>query len=366
MKTNMDAAARRGDPGNGIDTTRYTAGKYYRTYLDDPACLDYIDENFCCMVGYSPEEIHKLFDDRYIEMVHPEDRTTYAAFIRAMQSEECSLMAQYRLVGKDGSVIRVSDTMTSRISDKGDMQAFSVVTDIGDVWSEENVRCICDDIVSCGLIRFTDEKYPSVISMNEGMHILLNTGDDRDDMLEDMEENIYMMIPFEYRKNFRRYLEQAGESKEHVNVRLDLFRCDGERVSVIGWIYRTVLNGMKEYHGVFFDTSEYLEDERNSLREDFIDAVRYVYDSVFEVNLMEETVKCLCTDDTCNDEVLPGVRMMIDDAVGYWSCKIYPAEDRARFCVFFSDIRSGDREELPQTIEFGICCNDRLSSTGGG
>lgn len=364
---NMKAAARRGSSDKGSDIFGYAAGKYYRTYLDDPVCLDYTDDNFCCMVGYSPEEIHDLFEDRYTELVHPDDRGIYEEFVRAMQSEECSLMTQYRLVSKSGDIIHVIDTMTSKISDKGDMQGFSVVTDLNDVCSEENFRHICDDITSCGMIRFTDEKYPSVISMNKGMETLLRTDDDRNGMKEDMQENIYMMLPFEYRTPFRRYLEQVGESDKRVNLKLDLFRCNGERVSVIGWIYRTVVNDRKEYQGVFFDASEYLEDERISLREDFVGAVRHVYDTVFEVNLVNETIKCLCTDEQDSDDVMPGVRMMVDDAIEYWSRKIYPAEDSARFCEFFGDIRSRYSEEmLPQTVEFGICRSDNVTSDGGG
>ncbi len=365
MKTITNAAARRGSLGNGDAIFEYTAGKYYRTYLDDPVCLDFTDDNFRHMVGYSQDEIHDLFQDRYIEMVYPDDRGVYEDFIKAMQSEECSLMTQYRLVGKNGDIIHVSDTMTSRISDKGDMQAFSVVTDLSDVQSEDNIKHIYDDIISCGIIRFTDEKYPSVISMNEGMEALLCADGGSSGVFEDMKANIYMMLPFEYREPFRRYLKQAGDEGSHVNLKLDLFRCDGERISVIGWICRAVLGGRYEYQGVFFDASAYLENERSTLRADFIGAVRYVYDSVFEVNLMDGTVKCLCTDDHEMTATMPGVRMVVDDAITYWSDRVYPDEERGRFRDFFENIMR-DRFEvrMPQTMEFGICSDDHISKGG--
>ncbi len=366
MKTNINAAARKGILGNTEAISEYTSGKYYRTYLDDPVCLDFTDDNFCCMVGYSHEEIHDLFDDRYIEMVYPEDRSVYEDFIKAMQSEECSLMTQYRLVGKNGDIIHVSDTMTSRISDKGDMQAFSVVTDLNDVQVEDDIKHIYDDIISCGIIRFTDEKYPSVISMNEGMEALLCADYNSASTLEDMKSNIYMMLPFEYREPFRRYLEQASEEDKSINLKLDLFRCDGERISVIGWICRTMQGRQYEYQGVFFDVSEYLENERSTLRADFIDAVKHVYDSVFEVNLVNDTIRCLHTDDQEFFETIPGVRMVTDDAIEYWSSRIYPAEDAWEFRRFFEDLMNKScGGQLPQTIEFGICSKDIISKGGG-
>ena len=69
MKMNKNVADGKRDSDKGTPVFEYTAGKYYRTYLDEPVCLDYADDNFCSMVGYSREEIHELFDDRYIGCV---------------------------------------------------------------------------------------------------------------------------------------------------------------------------------------------------------------------------------------------------------------------------------------------------------
>ena len=366
MRTDMNAAGGKGGSDKESAIFEYTEGKYYRTYLDEPVCLDYADDNFCSMVGYSREEINELFDDRYIGMVYPEDRGIYEDFVKRMQSEECSLVARYRLLGKTGDIIYVSDTMTSKLSDKGYKQAFSVVTEIEDIQSEKITESTFTDMVPCGSIRFTDEKYPSVISMNDGMEAILHAEDDSCGMMEDIRENIYMMIPFEYRRLFRRYLRQAEENDRHISLKLDLFRCDGERISVIGCVSRLAVKGGKEYQGMFFDASAYLEGERSILREDFADTARYMYDSVFELNLSDETVRCLYIDDPDNGDTMTGMRVVIDDAVGYWGRKIYPDEDRGRFLKFFESIqRRRFEEHLPQTIEFGICRNDRLSSTGG-
>lgn len=368
MKMNTNVMGGKRDPDKETPAFEYIIGKCYRTYLDEPVCLDYVDDNFCSMVGYSRKEIHELFSDRYIGMIYPDDRGIYENFIKAMQSEECSLMVQYRLVRKNGDVILVSDTMTSRLSDSGYKQAFSVVTELSDIRTEKIMRGICSDMISCGSIRFTDEKYPSVISMNEGMEAMLRAGEDSSGMMGDISENIYMMIPLEYRRLFRSYLKRIEESDRYVCLKLDLFRCDGKRLSVIGCICRHVIKGRNEYQGIFFDISTCMENEYGTLKEDFAEAMRYMYDSVFEVSLEDETVRCLYIDDPDdNGYAITDVRMVLDDAVEYWARKVYPDEDRRRFKDFFEGIRQRRLEgHMPQTIEFGICRTDRLSSGGGG
>lgn len=366
MEMNKNVADGKRDSDKGTPVFEYTAGKYYRTYLDEPVCLDYADDNFCSMVGYSREEIHELFDDRYIGMIYPEDRGIYESFIKTMQSEECSLMAQYRLVRKTGDIILVSDTMTSKLSDDGYKQAFSVVTELNETESEKIIKGICTNMISCGSIRFTDEKYPSVFSMNDGMEAMLRAGEDSSGMMGDIRENIYMMIPFEYRRLFRNYLSRIEENDRHVSLKLELFRCDGKRLSVIGCICRHVISGRKEYQGVFFDISACMEDEYSLLKEDFAEAMRHMYDSVFEVSLTDETVRCLYIDDPDdNGDTMTDVRMVLEDAIEYWARKVYPDEDRRRFIDFFEGIRQRRFEgHMTQTIEFGICRTDRISSGG--
>ncbi len=336
------------------DDFHYTAGKFYRTRLDESVRIDFAGNNFCAMMGYTRDEIHDRFDDRYIEMVYPDDREVYGRFIEKMKSRECSLMAQYRLVNKAGNIIHVSDTMTSKVSAEG-MWGFSTVTDITDVKSNGETVHDMRDEVPCGIIRFTCERFPAVLAMNSGMESLLGAGSGGSDLLEDMKENIYMMLPFEYRKEFRSCLKKVDKSEENVSLRIEVFRCDGSRVPVAVWL-RRVNTGIEDvYQAVFLDSGMYFTDARQSYRRDFLNAVTYVYDGVYELNTVENTVKCLRTADPDAMKAFQGVRMLAEDTVEYWSRKIYPPEEKGKFTGFFRELQKGSFDDkVPQTIEFAI------------
>lgn len=115
---------------SSIDVERL--GGYHRCFLDDPIHLEFMSRAFCSMLGYGQAELTELIGGVYTALVHPDDSMAYIAFVHRLAKREGSESATYRLIKKDGSVIRVVDTMVSIRTDDGCLRGFSVVCQVSD------------------------------------------------------------------------------------------------------------------------------------------------------------------------------------------------------------------------------------------
>lgn len=105
-------------------------GGYHRCCLGDPMHLEFVGEKFCTMLGYQETELAKLTGEVYTALVHPDDTALFDDFAqRLAENEGCESIA-YRLIKKDGSIIRVVDTMASVLGDDGCMRGYSVVSEV--------------------------------------------------------------------------------------------------------------------------------------------------------------------------------------------------------------------------------------------
>ncbi len=344
---------------NILDEHQYAAGKFYRVCYDGDAHLKFMNSDLCDMTGYSYEEIHEKFGDSYINLIYSDDRPIYEDFLKRVTSEECSLMVQYRIVTKNNDIIRVSDTTTSQRQEEGKLWSFSVVTVIADILSgSEKIKHVCEE-VPCGIIRFTHERYPSVLAMNSGMESLIDAKCINDIAIEDMKENIFFMIPFEYRQAFHSALERVDRNENNVNIDMEIFKCDGSRVPVSVWLYSVKAGSATAYQGVFLESDIYITDAKKTLKKDFLNALTYVYDAVYEINIIEKTVSCLRTKYPDIQNNIPGVRMLADDIIEFW-CKRIPVPARENnFREFFKEVINDDFDDtVPHTIAFSIDFNE--------
>ena len=340
---------------NVCDKFQYVSGKFYRMNFNGTAHLEYINGALCDMLGYSSAEIYEKFGGRYAELIHRDDREMYKNFLGKLQSEECSLMVQYRLVAKGGDVIQVSDTMTLIHCHEDGQQVFSVVTVIADVLTDNKIMRNVGDAVPCGIVRFTCEQYPSIIAMNCGMIDMIGIECIGSELFQDIKENIFSIILFEYRRAFRNALKRIDKDENDVNLDMDIFKCDGKRIPVTVWLYK-VKAGLKiVYQGVFIGSDVYIPGKREALRRDFLNALTYVYDAVYELNITDKTVKCLCTQHPDAQNIIAGVRMLANDIVEYWCRKIPEPPQKKIFMDFFSEILNDDFDDtIPHSLEFSI------------
>ena len=346
---------------------KYHTGKFYRLCLSGSPHLDYINSELCAMLGYERQEIEDLFQNQYEKLIHSEDVEKYRNFLTLMRTKETSVMIEYRLITKMGESLFVSDTMTSRKFEDGSWKAFSAVTDITDLKTSYDIMETANNVVSCGILRFTCEKYPKVLFMNDGMKKLLGGGTICSEMfLEDVRNNIYFMLPFEEKNRFRRYLEAADTNKGNVNFKISIYQVNGDQKPVIGWIRKVKTETQNEYEGFFLDSEACTTDERAALRRDFVSALASVYETVFEVDLRERTIKCLHASNPTAKKAMTGVRMLLKDAVEYWSEKVYPVSLREECKAFFSDIQRGLGGDTPRRLVFGLQNRFGNENIGGG
>ncbi len=107
-------------------------GGYHRCFLSDPIHLEFVSDNLCSMLGYGKYELEKLIGSVYTALIHPDDTSIFENFVVDLAAKEDCQSVAYRLIKKDGSIIRVVDTMASVRGDDGCMRGYSVVCEIPD------------------------------------------------------------------------------------------------------------------------------------------------------------------------------------------------------------------------------------------
>ena len=116
-------------------------GAYFRSTTEDESAFLFISQNFIQLTGFSKTEIQMLFDNKFINMVHPSDRQRLNEDARRVARGEQERFAPYRLRRKVGDYIYVTEQ--SRLTDYyGAVCWQSVVIDVDAVmriWNQMRV-----------------------------------------------------------------------------------------------------------------------------------------------------------------------------------------------------------------------------------
>ena len=120
-------------------------------------------------MGASQDELLSETEDLYLRWLHPADRELYSDFIHELQQGERALKAQYRIIKKDGAVIYVEDSMTSRRLEDGRLAGYSVLTDITGLKNENDNLRFLNETIPCGFLKYTCEKQPRITYINNQM-----------------------------------------------------------------------------------------------------------------------------------------------------------------------------------------------------
>ena len=115
-----------------LDTYAKIPGAVHRYCLNDPLHMNYYSEGFCKMLGYTHTEIDEIIgaDYQYSNLILPEDRGKFTAFIEELAQKGGTKTCEYRMMCKDGNSIEVSETMDVKTSSSGTVYGYAVVTDI--------------------------------------------------------------------------------------------------------------------------------------------------------------------------------------------------------------------------------------------
>ena len=161
-------------------------GGYHRCAADDDYTFLYIGQRFLDILGWTRDEIRERFDDKFINLVHPDDRKITNSYVAAIAGKEgdagrAPADQVYRLASKDRGWCWVTDaTMELTVDGQTIYQGF--ITDITDFMAEREIRnkdlrqslgiisALGSEYEDLFLINLADGTYSCLRQSNEAMH----------------------------------------------------------------------------------------------------------------------------------------------------------------------------------------------------
>lgn len=346
---------------------------FHQYLLTSPVCLNYVSQNLCDLLGAAKGELLDGSSDLYGQWVHSDDREKYFDFLNSVSSKEQTLTVEYRLVKKDGTIIHVRDTVTSRKTADGQLVGDSVLSDITDEKDDNRNLQFLNDTIPCGFLRYTCEKQPRITYINQKMIEFLRFPKVRDgelDYLEMYKSNIFLMVPMEERRRFSKYLNRVYSAEAPIAGEMTLLRCDGTRAHVFGWVTKCVNEqGQEEFQSVCMDITESYQSRKSSETKRYLKALTDVYDKIFEFNLDYNTVKCLHCEEKSSFSRFRNIAMRIEDALESWLVASVDPNDRDRIRKFFGDFCQKrlyeDGAKPPQTVYTSCSSNGIMKQYTG-
>lgn len=344
----------------------YNISGFHQYVLSEPVHVNFVSESLCEMTGYREDKFLSESEDLYENIVHPADVEQYAEFIHSLSKGEARLTLQYRIVKKDGDICYVSDTVTSKYLEDGTLVGYSVLTDITGLKTENNNLRFLNETIPCGFLKYTCEKQPKITYINEKMLEILRFPEIKDgevDYLELYKQNMYLMIPTEARRRFAAYLKLVYTKGAPIAGEMEVLRLDGTKGYLFGWVTKCVNEqGVEEFQSACMDITErhYIKKERETKR--YIEALKDVYDKIFEYDLANNTVKCLYGQKSPMFKWIENIPMQMEDATDKWIMGTVYEKDRESVRNFFHNFyrrKSGEKDSGLSQIQYRA-----LSSSG--
>ncbi|HCT91810.1 MAG TPA: hypothetical protein DF613_10610 [Lachnospiraceae bacterium] len=318
---------------------------FHQYILSAPPRLNYVSRNLCGMTGFFEDELIDGERDGYGALVHPADRKRFTGFLRELGTEEQTLTAEYRIVKKDGGVLYVSDTSTSRYLADGTMTADSVLTDITRLKEDNDNLRFLNETIPCGFLKYTCEKQPKITYINERMRRIFRFPEVREgemDYLELCRENIFLLVPMEDRHRFASYLDRVYAQGAPLAGEMTVLRCDGTKAHLFGWVAKCVDDrGREEFQSVCMDVTERYRKKKAGEEKQYLKALTDVYDLIFEYEPAGNTVKCLHSRDSAVFRQIENIPMQMEDATERWIAETVAGEDQDRVREFFGAFYQG-------------------------
>lgn len=348
-----------------IDIMKSCICGFHRYSLAVPFCMLSVGESLTEMTGYGENELVIPGADGYIAAVHPGDRTRYEQFLREMAASPHRASLQYRLIHKNGTIIYVQDTMTSRI-ENGVMYGYSTLADVTSIKQENEALHRLNETVPCGILKYTCSGTPRVTYVNEQMLNIMRyspAAPGAADMLEYYKQNIYAMFPFDQRERFGRFLDLVYSSDKPVAGEITAMRFDGTKVRLYGWISKTVnADGEEEFQSVCMDCTERYDRKRRDEEQRYLRALTQVYDEIFEFDLSKNTVRFLQGSTGGQLGAMTGMPMVLEDAMRMWTENAVDAADRPKILAMVQGMHSNDADSRPVQLEFRVNSDGEMRS----
>ena len=327
--------------------------------------VSYASQSFSDMLGYSVNELTDTDGGLYLSLIFPSDEKMFFDFVKKLSSGEKSLSAEYRLIKKDGSLIYVRDAVSVRRSDSGELEGYSILTDITDIRNENKNLSFLNDTMPCGFMKYTCDKQPKITYINKQMTEILRFPQVKDgemDYLDIYRDNIFLMIPIEERRRFSLYLNRVYSVGAPVAGEITVLRCDGTKAYLFGWVTKhRNENGEEEFQSACLDITERHNINKEHEIKRYIKALSDVYDEIFQFDYSENTVKCIHATENAGGSSelfkwLINMPMQMEEAVEKWVIGRVSENDADRLREFFSDFsrnrRFLDSDSKPPLITY--------------
>lgn len=342
---------------------------FHQYILQKPVHLTFVSESFCQMLGYEQEKLTNKYTDMYGKLVHPEDLGIYNDFLKKLAVPQ-TITTQYRIIPKDGVIKYVKDTATSSQMDDGTIVVSSVLTDVTDIMVQSEEVKFFNEAVPYGCIRFTCDKNPKVTYVNDQMLGILRFPEADDEYLEMYKENVFMIIPPEQRRKFTIFLKRVYSQNSPISGELILQRCDGTRARVHGWVTKSIgENGQEEFQTICMDITENYKQRKENETERYINALKEVYDKIFEYDFSTMTARCLHAEGSSNFIRTINIPMHMEDATNHYIRSNIIEEDQEIMREFFMKLYRSefrDSNDKPPQIQFrGISSDGTLKMYSG-
>lgn len=324
--------------GNAGEILENGLSGFHQYIFDGRERLCYVSNSLCKMTGYTKEEFLNEDVDFYASVIHKDDAEIYADFISRLKSSGKTLSAYYRIIKKDGGIIRVRDTVTVSRND-GVLTGCSVLEDITGKKTDTSEIQRLSGALHFGYIKYTCEKQPAITYMNKRMEEFLRIPKAREgelDYLDMYKGNIFLMIPMEERRRFAIYLNRVYTSGEPIAGEVTVMRCDGTKARVFGWIMKCISNeGNEEFQTVCMDITEHHNMKKEKETKRYMKALSEVYDKIFEYDRSDGTVKCLYGQNSDFFKWVVNIPMRMREATEKWIVDTVCDEDRLPVRDFF-------------------------------
>lgn len=116
--------------GSCHNLMKYIPGGLRQCRVDEYFTIIYMSESFYSLSGYTKEEVKNLFQNRYINMVVPEDREQLKESVRGQLEAGDVVNTEYRIRRKDGTLLWILNRGRAVAEEDGSVCTYCLCLDI--------------------------------------------------------------------------------------------------------------------------------------------------------------------------------------------------------------------------------------------
>lgn len=322
-------------------------GGYHRCYLEEPICLEFLSDNLCSMLGYRKSELADLIERCYTATMHPDDVASFDAFIyRLAEADGCESVI-YRLVKRDGTIVRVADTMASITDDEGITRGYSVVCEIPE---DKSLSHSMAQKERMAIVKVSGSPHVPIEQMNDATAgQTLFSGNSRDEL------HFMDFVAVSDRDIVRKAVERAYATAYSGKETIAVLSADGDSFRCGLWV--DCIRPEKTLEDSRFCIKLEIESAHQQDCEAKLSFSKQLFSSfaedVFEVDRTENSVKYICRNNRFIDIPL-NVRVFVEDFKEMFLGRVSP-KDREKveeFCKSAMLAKPGPESFAPKKIRF--------------